>query len=153
MRLPLRLARRAGGNFPMTCAALLGAALTACSSVPETGHETGLEPPPQVVGLSQGRVTVVVLDELGEILPQMKVQLSWEEPTFYKTMAFTNRQGEVTFSGVPSVAEIRIDHPNGEFVRTVLVPQSGRPEMRVMLDTMGEGQLIRERERARMTGR
>lgn len=127
---------------------LLVAALTACATRPEGDLPVSLTRP-DVVGLQQGRVTVVVVDELGVIMPGMRVNISWEEPSFYRTSSFTNWAGEVTFSGVPEVAEINIDHPGGIYTRTLLIPQRGRPELRVMLDTMGEGQLMRERERAR----
>lgn len=128
---------------------LLAAALTSCATVPEGELPVSLGTP-EVVGLQQGRVTVVVVDELGIILPGMRVNVSWEEPTFYRTSSFTNWAGEVTFSGVPEVAEINIDHPGGNYTRTLLVPQRGRPELRVMVDTMGESQLMRERERSRL---
>jgi len=128
---------------------LLAAGLTACATVQDGALPVSLSTP-ENVGLQQGRVTVVVVDELGIIMPRMRVNMSWEEPSFYRTSSFTNWAGEVTFSGVPQVAEISIDHPGGIYTRTLLIPQRGRPELRVMVDTMGEGELMRERERARM---
>lgn len=153
MRFPLRSARAAQARVLVLCAALAGTTLTGCSALPEPTRPLDLGSQPQTVGLSQGRVTVVVVDELGLNLPNTKVELSWQEPSFYRTIAFTNRFGEVTFSGVPSIAEIRIDHQNGDYVRTLVVPQTGRPELRVMLDTMGEAQMLRERERTRTSVR
>lgn len=93
---------------------------------------------------------MVLLDEYGTVMPGMKVDMSWQEPIFYKTSAFTNRQGEVTFSGVPEVAEVSVDHPGGHYTSTLIVPQSGRPELRLMLDTLGGAELLRQRERARL---
>lgn len=100
---------------------------------------------------NQGRINVVVQDEMGVVMPGMRVDLTWDEPSFYTTSAFTNRQGEVSFSGVPQVAELTVDHPGGRFSSLILVPDSGRPEFRIMLDTRGGGQMMREQERARMT--
>jgi hypothetical protein len=152
MGIPLRCAHPLHGLFPALRMALLGTALVSCTTLPEGGAPVDLGSPQQqqVVGLQQGRVTVVVVDEQGISMPGMRVDLLWEEPSFYRTFSFTNRAGEVTFSGVPAVAEIRIDHPTGIYTRTLLVPQTGRPELRVMLDTMGESELMRERERSRL---
>jgi hypothetical protein len=152
MMIPAR-ARGAAGRLALaSCAMLLAAALAGCATFTAGNYgnyEVGLEPGKETVGLSQGRVTVVVVDEQGINLPNMKVEISWQEPSYYRSVAFTNRFGEVMFSGVPRIAEVRIDHPNGDYVQTLVVPQTGRPELRVMLDTMGEGQLMRERERSR----
>jgi hypothetical protein len=105
------------------------------------------------VQFSQGRMVVVLTDEYGILMPGMRVDLAWEEPSFYRTSAFTNRNGEVTFSGIPDVAEISINHPGGLYTSTVLVPQSGRPELRLMLQTMGGGELMRQQERERLAPR
>jgi hypothetical protein len=43
-----------------------------------------------------------------------------------------------------------VDHPGGFYTGTLLVPQSGRPEYRVMLDTLGGGELLRQQERAKL---
>jgi hypothetical protein len=129
-------------------AALLGSLLGACAANLRTPEAVDLaERPAQ---FSQGRVTVVLVDEYGIALPGLRVDLSWEQPSFYKTSAFSNRQGEVSFSGVPEVAEVSVDHPGGRFTGTVVVPRSGRPEYRVMLDTQGGGERMRQQERARL---
>jgi hypothetical protein len=126
---------------------LLGAMLASCATSPlPRAAAVALDRPP--VQFSQGRMSVILLDEYGIAMPGMRVDLSWEEPSFHKTSAFTNSSGEVSFWGVPQVAEVTIDHPGGIYQSTVLVPQSGmRPQLRVMVDTLGEGQLMRERER------
>jgi hypothetical protein len=126
---------------------LLASILASCAIAPGPDAAVALDRP--AVKFSQGRVTVVVLDEYGVAMPGMRVDLMWEEPSFYKTSALTNWSGKVTFSGVPQVAEVTIDHPGGIYQSTVLVAQSGAPELRVMVDTMGEAQRMRDQEKER----
>jgi hypothetical protein len=133
-------------------ALLVVAALSACATTPMgLNAPVDLHRPP--VQFSQGRVVVVLTDEYGITMPGMRVDLAWEEPSFYRTSAFTNRNGEVTFSGIPEVAEISINHPGGLYSSVLLVPQSGRPELRLMLQTMGGGELMRQQERERLAPR
>jgi len=137
---------------PTTLGIMLASILLAsCASVTREPVSSNLERPK--VKFNQGRMSVVLVDEYGYSLPGMQVVLSWEEPSFYKTSAFTDRQGQVTFSGIPEVAEVSIHHPGGYYSSTVLVPQSGRPELRLILDTMGGGEQMRERERAMLAPR
>lgn len=133
-------------RLPTLGVVLIGALLTSCAMAPREYVPTNLERPR--AEFSQGRMTVVLVDEYGIALPGMRVNLSWTEPDFYSTSASTNFHGQVNFWGIPDVAEVSIDHPGGNYTRTVLVPQSGRPELRVMLDTLGASQQMRERERA-----
>lgn len=130
---------------------LAGALLAACAAAPRQDRPLGLERP--VPQFSQGRVTFTLIDEYGYALSGLRVNMSWDEPNFYKTSAFTNRDGQVSFSGVPSVAEVSVDHPGGVFTQTYIVPQTGRPDVRVMLDTMGGGERMRQAERDRLAGR
>ena len=143
MAIPVRSATAAIG--------LASAFLAACAGAPRMHAPVGLERPP--VQFSQGRITFTVVDEYGYAMPGLRVNMSWDEPNFYKTSAFTNREGQVSFSGVPSIAEVSVDHPGGIFMQTLHVPQSGRPDVRVMLDTLGGGERMREEERARLSGR
>jgi hypothetical protein len=130
----------------LSCSLLAG-----CVSRPASIQSLDLERRPAQFSL--GRMTVVVMDEYGITMPGMRVDLSWDEPSFYRTSAFTNRQGEVSFSGVPEVAEVSINHPGGIFSDRFVVPQSGRPELRLMLDTMGGGEMLRQQERERLMPR
>jgi hypothetical protein len=130
---------------------VLGALLASCATVPNSNVPLDLSSPP--VQFSQGKVTVVLVDEYGVTLPGMRVDLYWDEPSHYRTSAFTNRMGEVSFTGIPPVAEVSIDHPGGNYTRTLLVPQTGRPELRVTVDTLGGGEAMREQEKARLAPR
>ena len=56
----------------------------------------------------------------------------------------------MTFSSVPEVAEVSVDYPGGQFVRTLIVPQTGRPEFRALIDTRGASELLRQRELSRL---
>jgi hypothetical protein len=116
--------------------------------------------PPHLVGLgtapakfSTGRITVVLVDEYGVAMPGMAVDLAWDEPSFYKTSALTDRNGTVSFRGVPEVAEVSINYPGGLYRNTILIPQSGLPELRLVLDTYGEALAMREREKAALMPR
>lgn len=138
-------------RLPAVAAGILCSLLGACVTSPRSYESADLEKrPPQ---FSLGRVTVVLVDELGIAMSGMRVDMSWEEPSFHKTSAFTNRQGEVTFSGLPEVAEVSVNHPGGIYTSILLVPQSGRPELRVMLDTQGGGEFMRQQERERLVPR
>jgi hypothetical protein len=119
--------------------------LTACASTPRQFAPVSLDTPS--VPFSNGRIMVFLTDENGLPMTRTRVDFSWESPQFYKTSAFTDNYGQVTFNGVPEVAEVSIDHPGGNYSRTLLVPQRGTSELRVILDTYGENQLYRERLR------
>lgn len=143
MAIPVRYVTAAIG--------LAGAMLAACAATPGRNVPLNLERP--AVQFSQGRISFTLVDEFGYALSGLRVSMSWDEPIFYKTSAFTNRDGQVSFSGVPSIAEVTVDHPGGIFTQTYAVPQSGRPDVRLMLDTMGGGELMRQAERDRLAGR
>lgn len=124
--------------------------LAACTASPRYAP-VALDRP--AVATSQGRISFTVVDEYGYALPGVRVNMSWEEPRFYRTSAFTNREGQVSFSGVPSIAEVSVHHPGGLFAETLHVPQSGMPDVRVMVNTLGGGERMRADERARLMGR
>jgi len=151
MALPVRFTGFSPRRSTALGLMLVSTFLASCGSMPREPVSSNLERPK--VKFNQGRMSVVLVDEYGYSLPGLQVFLSWEEPSFYKTSAFTDRQGQVTFSGIPDVAEVSIHHPGGYYSSTVLVPQSGRPELRVILDTMGGGEQMRERERAMLAPR
>ncbi len=81
-------------------------------------------------------------------MTRTKVDFAWERPSFYRTMGFTDSIGRVTFSGVPEMANVSIDHPGGNYSRILLVPQRGTAELQVILDTYGANEVSRNRERA-----
>jgi hypothetical protein len=121
------------------------ALLAACAAGPQQSEFVPLDSKP--VGFPNGRVTLYLLDEQGMPMTRTKVDFAWDAPTFYRTMGFTDNLGRVTFAGVPEVANVTIDHPGGNYSRTLLVPQRGTAELRVMLDTYGANTVTRDRER------
>jgi len=125
--------------------ALLGVVLAACAGVPRQLSPVTLDTPG--VQFSNGRVMLVLTDENGLPMARTRVDFSWESPDYYKTSGFTDIGGWVTFNGIPEVAEVSIDHPGGNYSRTLLVPQRGTSELRVILDTYGENQITWEKRR------
>jgi len=124
-------------------------ALASCASVTSLDSRLGLEAPE--VTFSSGRVLLVLTDEYGMPMTRTRVDFSWDSPEFYKTSAFTNSIGQVTFSGVPEVAEVIINHPGGSYQRTLIVPQRGIAELRVILDTYGANQVTRAKSNVPLT--
>ena len=121
------------------------ALLSACAAGARQSEFANLDTSP--VEFPNGRVTLYLLDEMGMPMTRTKVDFAWDAPTFYRTMGFTDNLGRVTFAGVPEVASVNIDHPGGSYSRTLLVPQRGTAELRVMLDTYGANTISRDRER------
>jgi hypothetical protein len=130
--------------------AAMAAMISACAYAPRPLGLTGFEP--QRAEFNHGRVTVVLTDEFGSPMPGYRVDFTWQKPDFYKTSAFTNRDGQVTFTGVPDVAEVSINHDAGLYERMLMVPQRGSSELRVMVDTLGAFEQRRLAERAAMLG-
>jgi len=85
-------------------------------------------------------------------MPGYRVDFTWDKPDFYKTSAMTDRDGKVSFYGIPDVATVSINHDAGLYERTLLVPQSSISELRVMVDTLGAFEQRRQAENARLLG-
>lgn len=117
--------------------------LTGCASAVRDFAPIALDSAP--VKFTNGRVQLYVTDEYGLPMARTRVEFSWETPQYYKTTALTDGAGRVTFSGVPEVAEISIDHFGGNYTRLLLVPQRGTSELWVTLDTYGENKAAQER--------
>ena len=109
---------------------VIGSLLAGCASVPRQNALVPLDTPE--VHFPSGRVTLYLLDEMGAPMTRTKVDFAWDNPSFYRTMGFTDNLGRVTFSGVPEVANVSIDHPGGNYSRILIVPQKGVAEMRVI---------------------
>jgi hypothetical protein len=97
---------------------------------------------------STGRVTFVLTDENGIPMTQIRVDVGWESPQFFRTSRTTDSLGRVTFSGMPEIASVSINHPGGMYTRTLQIPQQGTMEWPVILETYGAN----EQERARRRG-
>jgi hypothetical protein len=152
MEIPMQMASSRSAALRVLAMLSLGALMAACTSFPSQNGLVGLglESSPRSV-ISSGRVTIELRDENGYTMAGYMVDIGWQEPRFYKTRAFTDRNGRVTFSGVPDVAEVTINHEGGIYQQTIIVPQSGRADMAVSLYTQGgyAARLEAERERLR----
>ncbi len=147
MEIPLQSTdRNRAAVFQVIGALVLGTMLAACAAAPPGVEPVGLGT--RQAQFSNGRVTVVLTDENGLAMAGTRVDFAWERPLFYKTSSFTDSFGRVTFSGVPDVASVSIDHPGGNYTRTLLVPQQGTAELRVILDTFGANEIERARRRS-----
>jgi hypothetical protein len=128
---------------PVVSALILGVLLGACASTQSPGP-VSLDNPE--VAFPSGRIKVYLTDEDGQPMTRTRVDFFWQSPEYNRTSAMTDNYGQVSFAGVPEVAEVSIDHPGGNYTRTLVVPQRGTSELRVMLDTFGENQAIRRRQ-------
>lgn len=136
MEIPVRFAGLRTAGCRVLGVFLAGALLASCAGLPPQFAPAGLDAPG--AKFSNGRLTVELVDENGTPMRGYKVDFSWQQPDFYKTSAFTNSLGQVTVAGVPEVAAISIDYEGGQFEQTIFVPQKGRSDFRVMVDTRGE---------------
>jgi hypothetical protein len=151
MEDPVRLAELLRTFGRASCVVLLGTLLASCASVPRQFAPVALDTP--AVEFKQGRLTIELVDEFGSAMAGYRVDFRWDAPEFYRTSSFTDRNGKVTFAGVPEVAAVSINHEGGLFEQTISVPQRGGSDMRVMVDTRGEYDLRLIREKEQLTAR
>lgn len=143
MKIAVRYGSFAAAVVPVASLVVLGALLTGCASTTSQMAPVSLDTP--AVSFTNGRIKLYLTDENGMPMTRTKVDFAWESPQFFKTSAFTDNEGQVSFAGVPEVAEVSIDHPGGNYTRTLVVPQRGTSELRVILDTYGANQATRIR--------
>lgn len=148
MEIPVRFACSRATGLRALMLLSVGALLAACAAAPRPQGLVSLDTPKPV--FSTGRVTIELTDENGTRMAGYMVDIGWEQPRFYRTRAFTDRNGRVSFAGVPDVAELTVNHEGGIYQVTLLVPQSGRADLPVMLDTRGGYQARLDEERERM---
>jgi hypothetical protein len=148
MEIPVRFARIREVGILTALVAPIGFVVSSCTAVSPLITPAGMES--RDVGSSRGRVTVELVDEYGTQMAGYMVDFSWNEPDFYKTRAFTDRNGMVTFNGVPTTATVSISHEGGLYEQNILVPQRGRSDFRVMVDTRGGYRQRRADELARL---
>lgn len=122
------------GALPMV--ALLGVVLAGCASLPSERPMalSGAEP---AVTFNTGRVTVVVTDFGGQPLQKAVVDIeSTDSSNYFRTAAFSDMWGRVSFAGVPGQVRINVYHAEsrGSYSREFLVPSSGTTELRMMIE-------------------
>lgn len=120
----------------------LGIALVSCATGPGTGTPTQTAASAAGTSSSQsfhtGRLTVVVHDDNGRPLERANVEVVSGGATFYRSLGHTNRDGSVTFSGVPETVNVTVTAQTGSFSRDFVVSPSGTTEMRMIVQTFGE---------------
>lgn len=127
-----RHVRRAGG-----LAAMLGIALAGCAMVPpNTPVPLSNEPTSR---FNTGRVTVVVTDYAGQPLRQARVDVEGinDHRDYFRTAAFSDVWGRVSFAGVPERVRISVYHAEtrANYSREFDVPSIGTTELRMLVET------------------
>lgn len=116
--------------------AVLGVALAGCASMPASQPMAlgGSEPS---VRFNTGKITVVLTDFAGQPLQQAMVDIeSTENGDYFRTAAFSDVWGRVSFAGVPQKVRVNVYHAQtrGMYSREFLVPSSGNTELRMMIE-------------------
>jgi hypothetical protein len=121
-------------------ASLLAACLVAagCASMP-ADRPMALEGGKPAVKFNTGRVTVYVTDTSGRPLPKAMVDLEStgrDHNEYFRTAAFSDVSGRVTFNGVPEQVRISVYHAEtqGNYSRVFDVPSTGITELRMLLE-------------------
>ena len=86
-----------------------------------------------------GRIQVVLTDYGGRPLKQARVDVEGvnNEKQYFRTAAFTDIWGRVSFSGVPGRVRVSVDHAEtrGSYSREFDVPSIGITELRMLIET------------------
>lgn len=118
-------------------AAVLGLILAGCATRP-ANVPVDLEGRPPVK-FNTGRVTVVVTDYGGYPLRQARVDVEGinDHKAYFRTAAFSDVLGRVTFAGVPEKIRVSVYHAEtrANYSREFDVPSIGTTELRMLVET------------------
>jgi hypothetical protein len=119
--------------------AVCGFVLAGCAGVPAT-RPMALEGDRPAVKFNTGRVTVYVTDFAGRPLTKAMVDVEStgrDHNEYFRTAAFSDVWGRVTFNGVPEQVRISVYHAEtqGNYSRVFDVPSTGITELRMLLET------------------
>lgn len=132
MRFP-RTTRRTAG-----LAAVLGIVLCGCASVPPNSP-VPLTADQTKSKFNTGRVMLTVTDYGGRPLQQARVDVEGinDHTDYFRTAAFSDVFGRVTFAGVPERVRISVFHAatRANYSREFDVPPSGTTELRMLVET------------------
>ncbi len=127
-----RHTRRAAGP-----AAMLGLILAGCATRPPN-VPVDLEGQARVK-FNTGRVTVVVTDYGGHPLRQARVDVEGinDHKEYFRTAAFSDVWGRVSFAGVPEKIRVSVYHAEtrANYSREFDVPSIGTTELRMLVET------------------
>ncbi len=119
-------------------AAVLGLTLAACASVPP-GAPVPLTESGQGKKFHTGRVMLTVTDYGGRPLRQARVDVEGinDHTDYFRTAAFSDVWGRVTFAGVPERVRISVFHAEtrANYSREFDVPSIGTTELRMLVET------------------
>lgn len=120
-------------------AVVLGIALAGCATQPVTG--TGPVPlsGEKASKFHTGRVMLTVTDYGGTPLRQARVDVEGinDHNDYFRTAAFSDVFGRVTFAGLPERVRISVYHAEtrANYSREFDVPSSGTTELRMLVET------------------
>lgn len=114
---------------------LAGVLLAGCGGMPAS-RPVALSDDEGRVKFNTGRVTVYVTDADGMPLSKAMVDLeSNYGDEFYRTAAYADEFGKVSFAGVPEVVRISVYHSDTQlnYSREFDIPPTGTTELRMLL--------------------
>lgn len=118
--------------------ALLGCVLAGCASVPPEAP-VPLAGRESAVKFNTGRIAVVVTDYAGTPLPKARVDVEGmnDSKDYFRTAAFSDVWGRVSFAGVPQRVRVTVYHAEtlANYSREFDVPSIGTTELRMMVET------------------
>lgn len=118
---------------------LLASLLLGCATAPPRQASVALDGNESAVRFNTGRIQVVVTDFGGTPLKQARVDVESvnNEKEFFRTAAFSDVWGRVSFAGVPERVRVTVYHAEtrGNYSREFNVPSIGTTELRMMVET------------------
>ncbi len=116
----------------------MGAVLAACASGPAPHQASGAA----AAGAQTytGRLQIVITDQNAAPLDEATVDLRAMGTAFYRASSRTDRQGMVTFNGVPPQVEVDVvaSGGNGSGSQVANVAQDGASELRLVVQTYAD---------------
>jgi len=115
--------------------AALGLALAGCASGPSQ-RPVGLEGAP-AAHFNTARVTLYLTDYEGHPLERARVDIEGTGDDYFRTAAFSDWSGRVSFAGLPQQIRISVYHAasQGNLTREFIVPSSGTTDLQMLVDT------------------
>lgn len=111
--------------------------LGGCASGP-TGQGVPITGEAPAVRFNNGRVLLYVTDLSGRALAKAMVDVESADSTadYFRTAAFADESGRVSFSGLPEQVRISVYHAatQGNYSRVFTVPSTGVTELRMMVE-------------------
>jgi hypothetical protein len=114
-----------------------GLMLGGCASYP-TGQGVPITGEAPAVRFNNGRVLLYVTDLSGRALAKAMVNVESADAAadYFRTAAFADESGRVSFSGLPEQVRISVYHAatQGNYSRVFTVPSTGVTELRMMVE-------------------